>query len=165
MHPVARLNLGKGRKETKIQIQIEGDDGNGDTLHFEPNPSYTFWNRASNVAEVDISYTTKIPLKVNFGLGASGENPRSITEFVIYAPGDPGVFDIGSTSTEIVWLSARPVPPAILRTRGLDSNYKSYNFEFIDQTLRYNDNYNRTVTIPVFYNSKSIIIELKLEVV
>lgn len=163
MHPVARFNLGKGIKVGKIQIQIEGDDGNGDNIQFEPNPSYTFWKNVKNLVDVDISNTTRIHLRVVFGTGASGEYPRSLTDFTIYAPSDSS-FNVGSSSPEFKWAGVRSVPPAILKTRGLDSDYKSYNFTFIDQSLVTDDYYNRTFTISMIFNNKPTTIEIHLSV-
>ena len=163
MHPVARFNLGKGRKVGKIQIQIDGDDGNGDTLHFEPNPAYTFWKNVKNLVEVDISKTTRIYLRVVFVAGASGEYTRSLTDFAIYAPSDSS-FNVVSSSPEFKWAGVRSVPPAILKNRGLDSDYKSYNFTFIDQSLVTDDYYNRTFTISMIFNNKPITLEIHLSV-
>lgn len=160
MHPVARFNLGKGKKGARMHIVIHGNKGNGEDIEFEPNNSYPYLNNKRNEIEASVEQSTRVYLGVLFG---KGDN-REIYSFSIVAPKD---LSIQSTNSDRMYLdSVDPISPNEASIRGLDpNNYVVFSFEYDDSLLMVNDTYSERIVISTVYKGNYINLDLNLQVV
>lgn len=156
MHPVARFNLGKGKKGTRMHLVISGQRGNGE-LHFEPNSTFPYWNNQRNVIEATIEEASRIYLEVNF---AKGGGSKKSLNFSIIAPEDFEV--LSSNFNEFNLNYVLRVPPDELSSRGFDSNYRKFVFYFRDSYLSNSKVYKKDIVISTRYKGKIINLDFKI---
>ena len=159
MHPVARFNLGKGPKETKIHIVISGKNGKGGDLEFQPSISYPFWNNRKNEFAVSADVSSRIYLNVWFEGG-----DRYISSLSFIAPNNLEILSINSTRLVLDFIA--PLTTNESSIRGLDpNNYRAFVYDYDNDSLMANDNFQEKIVISTRYKGNYINFDLSLQVI
>ena len=161
MHPVARFNLGNGDSSPKVfHVNISGDNGEGGSIHFEPNP-FPFWNNNNTIALGEVG--KDIDLRVIFRRGGSPfHRPRSIDSFSIYVPRGTEIMNIDNYSFN--FRGSDEIPPPVKTLRDIP-DYINYPFEFLEyQELASNSSYSKVTNFSFTYRGKQFNVRLILSV-